>query len=458
MQVSIETTSGLERRMTVGVPASVIDNAVNARLEEASRTVRLNGFRKGRIPLSVIKGKFGKGVRQEVLGEVMSKSYYDAIAQQQLRPAGQPRIEAKTLEEGKDLEFTAVFEIYPDVKPADFGNIKVDRLDAQVADENIDKMVETLRQQRQTWEKVQRQSKNGDTLNIDYRGTIAGEDFAGGSGTGTNLILGSERMILGFEKGLLKKKAGDTVTLDLNFPEDYRNKDLAGKPVKFEITVNSVSTALLPELNDEFFAVFGVEEGGEQAFRKEVAANMDRELKTASKTKIKSQVMDALLVQNQLDLPGSLVISEIAVLRQQALQQFGGKNIDPALLPDELFRGQAERRVGLGLILGEVIRLNHLRADPAKVRSMIEDIAATYESPDEVIAWYYSNEDQLTSVQSAALEDQAFDFILSKAKVNERTVSYDELIKPDNAAAKETAQPKAKAKAKAKAKPDADKA
>lgn len=433
MQVSIETTSGLERRMTVGVPADIIETAVNARLQEAAKNVRLNGFRKGRVPFNVIKGRFGKGVRQEVLGEVMSKSYYEAVAQQKLRPAGQPRIEAKTLEEGKDLEFIATFEVYPEVTLADFGTIKVEKLTAEVADENVDKMIQTLREQRQTWSPVNRQSKNGDTLNIDYKGTIDGEEFPGGSSSGSNLVLGSGRMIPGFEKGLLKKKTGETVTLDLSFPEDYRNKDLAGKAVQFEVTVNTVSAPVLPELNDEFFAVFGVEEGGEDAFRKEVAANMERELRNASKTKLKSRVMDQLLEMNKLDIPASLVSSEIDVLRQQALQQFGGRNIDPSMLPDELFREQAERRVALGLILGEVIRQNQLRADPAKVRSMIEDLAATYESPEEVVNWYYSNEDQLATVQSAALEDQAFDFILGKADVTEKSVSYDELIKPETA-------------------------
>ena len=435
MQVSIENVSGLERRMTVGVPASIIENAVAARLQEAAKTVRLNGFRKGRVPASVIKNRFGKGVRQEVLGEVMSKSYYDASAQQKLRPAGQPRIEPKMLEEGKDLEFIATFEVYPDVALGDFSKIKVEKLTAEVAKANVDKMIETLRQQRQTWDTVKRQSKNGDRLNIDYTGTIEGEDFAGGSGSNTNLVLGSERMIPGFEKGLLKKKTGDNVTLELNFPEDYRNKDLAGKPVKFEIKINSISASSLPELNDEFFAVFGVEEGGEEAFRTEVSANMERELRNASKTKLKNRVMESLIEHNKLDLPASLVTAEIDVLRQQAMQQFGGKNIDPALLPDELFREQAEKRVALGLILGEVIRQNQLKADPAKVRSMIEEIASTYESPEEVVAWYYSNDEQLTSVQSAALEDQAFDLILSKAKVTEKKVSYEDLIKPDAAQA-----------------------
>lgn len=437
MQVSIETISELERRMTVGVPAAVVESAVMARLQEAAGNVRLNGFRKGKIPLKVIKGRYGKGVRQEVVGEVMSKTYYQAIAEQNLKPAGQPRIEPKSLAEGKDLEYVALFEVFPEVTLGDFKELKVEKQVAQVEDENIDKMIETLRQQRQNWEPVTRQSKTKDRLNIDYIGTMNGEVFAGGSAQGANLVLGSQRMIEGFEKGLTKKKVGDEVVLDLVFPEDYQNKELAGKPVKFEIKINSVSAPVLPELNDEFFAVFGIDEGGLDAFRKEVAANMERELKNASKAKVKSRVMELLLAQNKVALPNSLVLGEIASLRQQALQQFGGgkQNIDPAMLPDELFREQAEKRIALGLILGEVIKSKGLKADPALVKSTIEDIASTYETPEQVVRWYYSNKDQLASVESSVLEDQAFEAILAEAKVKEKRVSYDDVIKPETAKA-----------------------
>lgn len=437
MQVSIETISELERRMTVGVPASVVESAVMARLQEAAGSVRLNGFRKGKIPLKVIKGRYGKGVRQEVVGEVMSKTYYQAIAEQNLKPAGQPRIEPKSLAEGKDLEYVALFEVFPEVTLGDFKELKVEKLVAQVEDENIDKMIETLRQQRQTWEPVKRQSKTKDRLNIDYVGTMNGEAFQGGSAQGANLVLGSQRMIEGFEKGLTKKKAGDEVVLELVFPEDYQNKELAGKPVKFEIKINSVSSPVLPELNEEFFAVFGIDEGGLDAFRQEVAANMERELKNASKAKVKSRLMDLLLAQNKVALPNSLVLGEINALRQQALQQFGGgkQSIDPAMLPDDLFREQAQKRIALGLILGEVIKSKGLKADPALVKSTIEDIASTYETPEQVVRWYYSNKEQLASVESSVLEDQAFEAILAEAKVKEKRVSYDDVIKPDTAKA-----------------------
>lgn len=461
MQVSIETTTGLERRMTIGVPAAEVENAVAARLNEAARTVKINGFRKGKIPLKVIKNRFGKGVRQEVLGEIMSRSYYAAVTGQKLKPAGQPKIEPKSLDEGKDIEFVATFEVYPEVTLSDFGKIKAEKLVAAVTDKDIDTMIENLRQQRQEWEEVKRQARKDDMVNIDYEGTIDGEVFDGGKGSNTNLVLGSDRMIKGFETGLLKAKAGDDVSLALTFPEQYRNQDLAGKPVVFKVTVNKVSAPKLPELNDEFFAAFGVDEGGEAGFRKEVAANMERELKKASKNRLKTSVMDVLLEQNTVDVPSALVGSEIDVLRQQALQQFGqgAQNLDPSLLPDELFREQAEKRVKLGLILGEVIKQKGLRADAARVREAIEDIAATYETPEEVVNYYYSNKEQLDTVESAVLEDQVFDLIAEQAQIKERKVSYQELTNPKQAAEEDAAKGKAEKPQKAAAKkPSAKKA
>lgn len=437
MQVSIEATTGLERRMTIGVPAAEVESAVAARLQEAAKTVRINGFRKGKIPFKVIKNRFGAGVRQEVLGDIMSRSYYTALNEQKIKPAGQPRIEPKVMDEGKDIEFIAIFEVYPDVTLSDFSKIKVEKLVADVSDKDIDTMIENLRQQRQTWDEVKRQAKDGDMLNIDFEGTSDGEAFQGGSATNNNLVLGSGRMIAGFEKGLVKSKAGEDITLKLAFPEDYRSQELAGKAVVFNVKVNKVSAPKLPELEDEFFTAFGVEEGGEEGFRKEVASNMERELRKASKNRLKTALMDELLAQNSIDVPSALVAAEINVLRQQALQQFGdaAKNLDPSLLPDELFSEQAEKRVKLGLLLGEVIKQQGLRADPAKVREAIEDIASTYETPAEVINWYYSNKDQLDTIESAVLEDQVFDIVAEKAKVSERKVSYEELTRPKQASA-----------------------
>lgn len=461
MQVSIETTTGLERRMTVEVPAAEVENAVNARLNEAAKTVRINGFRKGKVPMKVIRNRFGAGVRQEVVGEVMSRSYYQALSEQQIKPAGQPKIEPKTLEEGKNLEFTAVFEVYPEVELADFSKIKAEKLQAEVTDADIDKMIKNLQEQRQEWEEVKRMARNDDMLNIDFVGTIDGEEFQGGSAKGSNLVLGSDRMIPGFEKGLLKAKAGAEVKLELEFPEDYHNKDVAGKPVVFDVTVNSVSAPKLPELNDEFFAAFGVTEGGEEGFRKEVKANMERELKKASRNRLKTELMDQLLDAHEIEVPEALIGAEINVLRQQALQQFGAgaQNLDPSMLPDDLFREQADKRVKLGLILGEVIKQKSMKADPERVRETIEDIAQTYETPEEVVNWYYGNKEQLETIESAVLEDQVFDEVLEQAAVKEKKVSYEELTQPkqeatDSKKSKAKKKPASKAKA---AKSDDDK-
>jgi trigger factor len=438
MQISVEATNDLERKMTIAVPSEEVDSAVNARLQEAAQNIRLNGFRKGKVPLRVVKSKFGKGVRQEVIGELMNRSYYEALTEKNIRPAGQPQIETNEIDEGKDLEFTATFEVYPEVELPDFSALKVAKLVGELTDQNIDEMIETLREQRHTWQEVEREAADGDKLNIDYVGRRDGEEFEGGQAKGASLELGSGRMIPGFEAGLLGRKAGESVTLDLTFPENYHNKDLAGKAVQFEVTVNSVSEKLKPELDDEFFASFGVEEGGLEAFRKEVAENMEREMKTAGRNKLKNRLIEALLAACEVKVPQTLVGGEINNLRRQAMERMGlgaGQKMDPSLLPDELFREQALRRVTSGLLLGEVISSQNLNADPDKVREAIEEIASTYESPQEVVNWYYGNEEQLAAVESSVLEDQAFDYILDNADVSETKVSYEEVIKTDPPAA-----------------------
>jgi trigger factor len=439
MQVSVETTQGLERKMTIAVPSEKVDSAVNSRLQEAARNVKLNGFRKGKIPFKVIKSKFGAGVRQEVVGELMSQSFYEAIDQESLKPAGQPSIAPKNLNEGEDLEFVATFQVYPEISLPDFYKIELERLGAEISESDIDEMIETLRKQRQTWELVERAAASDDMVNIDYAGKLNGEEFEGGSAQGTNLVLGSERMIPGFEAGIEGKSASDVFTLDLSFPEEYHNKELAGKEVAFEITLNSVSEQVMPVVDEEFYKSFGVEDGGNDAFREEVTSNMGRELKTASRNKLKTKIMDALAEAVETDIPDALVAGEIQQLREQALQQFGGgQNIDANMLPDELFKEQAARRVLLGLVLGEVIQQQELKADPAKVREAIEELAATYESPDDVINWYYGNQEQLGTIESNVLEDQVFDYIIGQSAVTDKQVDYQEVIKPEPKAETET--------------------
>lgn len=432
MQVSIETTQGLERKMTIAVPSEQVDTAVNARLQEAAKNIRMNGFRKGKVPLKVVKDRYGKGVRQEVAGELMSQSYYEALNEQSIKPAGQPRIEATKLEEGEDLEFTAVFEVYPEIELPDFSKIKAEQLQADVEDADIDEMIETLRKQRQTWSEVDRAAADKDMVNIDYVGRKDGEEFDGGKAAGTNLVLGSERMIPGFEDGIIGKKPGEEFTLKLTFPEEYQNAELAGQEVEFDLTLNTVSEQTLPEVNEEFYASFGVEEGGMEAFREEVANNMRRELKTATRNKLKNKIMDELLKLVDVTVPAALIAGEVDQLRNQALQQMGGgQNIDKNMLPDELFREQANRRVVLGLVLGEVIQDQGMKADPDKVRTAVEELASTYESPEEVVNWYYGNEEQLSAVESSVMEDQVFDYIIEQAAVAQKKVSYEDAIKQE---------------------------
>ena len=432
MQVSVETIEGLERKMTIAVPSEQVDSAVNQRLQEATKTIQLKGFRKGRVPFKVVKSKFGKGVRAEVVNELMSSTYYDAINQESLKPAGQPRIEPTNIEEGKDLEFVATFEVYPDIALPDFGKLKIERLSAEVTDKDIDEMIETLREQRQTWEIAEREARNEDMVNIDFLGKKKGEEFEGGSAKGTNLVLGSEKMIPGFEDGIIGKSAGDEFTISLDFPADYHNKELAGQAVQFEICLNTVSAKVLPKVDEEFYKSFGVEDGGVEAFREEISNNMDREMKAASRNKIKNKVMDALIETVDVNVPEALVGNEIQQLKAQAMQQMGGgQGAEPSMLPDDLFIEQAKRRVVLGLVLGEVIKDQNVQPDPAIVREKVEELASTYESPEEVINWYYGNKEQLASIESSVVEDQVFDIIIQEASVSDKQVSYQDVIKPE---------------------------
>ncbi|MFZ8976749.1 MAG: trigger factor [Pseudohongiellaceae bacterium] len=433
MQVSVETTEGLERKLTIAIPGDRVDTAVNARLQEAAQTIRLNGFRQGKVPLKVVKNKFGKGVRQEVVGELMNQTYFEAIAQESLKPAGQPRIEPTSMDEGKDVEFVAVFEVYPEIELPDFAAIKAERLVAEVSDDDIDEMIETLRKQRQTWVPVERAAADGDMVNIDYVGKKEGEEFQGGKAAGQNLVLGSERMIPGFEDGVIGKSAGEDFTLQLKFPDEYHSEELAGAEVEFELTLNTVSEQSLPEVNEDFFKSFGVEEGGMEAFREEVSNNMQREMKTASRNKLKTTLMDALISDLEVAIPAALMSNEIHQLKHQTVQQMGGgQGFDPHSMPDDLFREQAKRRVTLGLILGEVISQQSIQADADKVRDAVEEIAATYESPEEVVKWYYSNEEQLQGIESSVIEDQVFDYIIEQAQVFDKEVSYQDVIKPES--------------------------
>ena len=433
MQVSIETTSGLERRLTVGVPAERVDIEVNSRPQKAAKNVKLPGFRPGKVPMKVMRQRFGAGVRQEVLGEVMSQSFQEAVIQEKLRPAGQPSIEPRNLEAGKDLEYVATFEVFPDVDVVEMKDFAVEKPVAEVTDEDIDNIIEVFRKQQGSWDAVERAAVDGDKVNIDYVGTKDGESFEGGSAEASDLELGSGRMIPGFEDGIVGLNAGEEKTLQLSFPEDYHSEELKGAAVEFKVTLNSVLELVPAELDEDLFAKYGVEEGGQEQFRMEVGENMARELKNAIQGKLKQQVMDSMLEAHQsLEVPKSLVDQEITVMRNQMLQQFGGaggQDLDlNSLLPDEMFLENAERRVKLGLVMSEFITRNELRADADKVRETIEEMASTYQDPEEVINYYYSNQEQLSSVESKVLEDQVVEKLLDSANITENECSYQDAI------------------------------
>ncbi len=442
MQVSVEKTSGLERRLTVGVPAEEVDNEVAQRLQKAAKTVRISGFRPGKVPLKVVRQRFGVGVRQEVVGEIMNRSLYEAITKEELQPAGQPQIEPVKNEPGVDLEYVAVFEVYPDIELQDFSSIEITRPVADITEEDIDGMIDNLRKQRADWVEVERPAETKDRVNIDYTGTVDGEAFEGGSATDSDLVIGSGRMIPGFEDAIVDMTAGEEKNISLTFPEDYHAENLRGKAVEFAIKLNRVSEQQLPDLNDEFFAQFGVTEGGEEKFRADVRNNMERELAQATKAKVKNRLFKALDEMHTVDIPAALIRNETQAMRQQMLSQFAGaQQIDPSIFPDDIFAPEANKRVRLGLLIAEIAKTAELEPSADKVRERIEEMAATYEQPDQVIQYYYSNQQALQSIESAVLEDAVAEYVLSSAQVTDEPASYQDAVTPDRPEEAETDTP-----------------
>ncbi len=422
MQVSVENTSALERRMTVQIPAEQVDSVVKTRLQSMTRTVRLDGFRPGKVPFKVVERKFGPQVRLEALGELISSTYQEAIQQQNLRPAGDPRIEPPQSEGGETLQYVATFEVYPEFEPAAVSAIKVTRPKAEVTDADVDGMLEKLRKQRVSWEPKEDAAALGDRVIIDFEGTIDGESFSGNKASNLPLELGSKTMIDTFEEQLVGAKAGEERSIEVKFPADYSFADVAGKPARFKVKVSQVQAARLPELDDSFADSFGISGGGLEGLRAEVRRNMERELSQTIKNKVKRQVFDALMEQNPIDVPRALVSSEVDALARQAEQQglqSGGR---------EAFENEASRRVALGLIIGEVIRRNQLQVDPERVRAEVENLSASYEKPEEVVQYYYSNRDALAGVQSYVMEDIVTDWVLDQAQVTEESATFDSVM------------------------------
>jgi trigger factor len=427
MQVSVESTGKLERRMQVQVPAERVSEEIAARLKTISRTARLNGFRPGKAPLKVIRQQFGPQVHREVIGELLQSSYAEAVTQKQLTPAGSPRIEPQSMDEGQDLKYTATFEVFPELELQPMESLEIDRLTAEVTEGDIDAMIERLRKQQMRFSAVTRGAANGDKVTIDFEGSIDGVPFAGGKGENVAITLGEGRMLPDLEQGLIGATAGEKRDVTVNFPADYRATELAGKQAIFASEVKSVEEPVLPEIDEEFFKAFGVSEGGLPKLREDVAANMRRELEQALRNRNKAVVMDKLFSANPTDVPNVLLEGQIQDMQVEAMRRAGVKDASQAP-PRDPFVEPARRRVALGLLLNDVIRKQNLVVDRARVNERLDEMVSAYGDAAGMKRAYMQNADAMRQVESLALEDQAVDWILSVAKVREVPSTFKELM------------------------------
>ena len=428
MNVTVESTGALERRMRVEVPIERIESEVDSRLKSVGRTAKIKGFRPGKVPARVVRQRYGKQVRQEVLGEIMQKSYSDAVMQENLRPAGGPKIQTED-EDGKTFAFVATFEVLPEVKLKDLDKIKVETPDVEIGESDIDDMLLSLRKQRATWDEVERKSKDGDRVIVDFKGTIGGEEFQGGSGTEIPVVLGQGQMLPDFEKGLKGIKAGDEKTIKVKFPKDYHAEDLAGKTAEFAINTHRVETEVLPELNDEFAEAFNVSEGGLEQLKKDVRENMEREAKQKIDGDIREQVMNGLIEKNPIDVPQALVHEEMHSMQHEAMQRLGIEDHDKAP-PMENFKDAAGKRVRLGLLLRQVIADNNIAADEAAIRARVEDMCAGYENAEDMVNMYLGNPQVMQQIEPMVVEQKAVEWLLENGKAKKKKVSFKDYMNP----------------------------
>jgi trigger factor len=429
MQAQLETLGQLERRLNFSIPASEIEAAVEKRLKQVARTARIQGFRPGKAPLKMVAQSYGFQVREEVLGEKIQAAFAGAVQEQNLRVAGYPNFEGQPADE-QSFRFCATFEVYPEVKLGDLSAVELVRPVLKVTDAEVEKTLEILRKQRTRFERVERAAAAGDRVIVDFKGTIDGVAFAGGTSENFAFVVGEKRMLPEFEAAVVGLKEGESKTFDLTFPADYHGGEVAGKTAQFEVTVKNVAAAQLPEIDADFARMLGIEDGDVSKMRDEIRKNVEREVKRRLSARAKEAVMKVLLDTTPVDLPKALVQAEIGRLIEQARQEMAQRGFDAKQMPfpPELFEEQAKRRVALGLILAEIVRAHGLEAKPEQVKAIVEEFAESYEHPEEVVKWYYASADRLQGAEALALEDNVVAFVQAQAKTTDQAVAFDELM------------------------------
>ncbi len=427
MQVSVETTGALERRMEVSVPRARIEQAIDERLKSVSRTAKLKGFRPGKVPLKVVRQQFGAQVRQEVLSDQMKSSFAEAVTQEKLNPAAGPRIEPLAVGPDEDLRYRATFEVLPEIEIKDAEGITVVRPIAEVVEADVDAMVTNLREQRPRFDAVDRAAREGDRVTMDFEGLVDGAAFEGSRGQDVAVLLGGGRMLKEFEAGVTGMLAGEHRRVEVPYPTDYHNAALAGKTAVFEVQLKTVEEKRLPDLDEEFCREYGVVEGGIEQLRKEVRENMERELADNVRARLKQQLLDGLLKSNPVEVPQSFVDGQVREMQIEAARRMGATDASQ-LPPPETFLEPARRRVALGLLVGELIRSRGIQLDRGRVDARLSDIASGYPDPDAVIKAYRQNAEALRQVENIVLEDQAVDLLLESAKVTDRPATFKEVM------------------------------
>ncbi len=433
MQVSVQSVGTLGRKLTVALPAEELEKAFSLRLQRLSRQVKMPGFRPGKVPLKMIEAQYGASLMEEVAGDLIEASFREAITREGLRPAAGPRIQRKPVKRGEQLEYTADFEVLPEIPRKDLRGVKIERPVVTVQPEDVERTLDTIRKQRVSFSPVTRPAREGDRVVIDFVGKIKGEKFDGGSASGFPVVLGSQTLIDDFEKGLVGVSAGEQRTVSATFPADYRHSPLAGQTVDFEVTVEEVGEPVFPAIDQEFAKQLGVADGSLDTLRREVQQNLEREAASRARNVMRSQVIRALLEANRIELPSGLIEAEMQRLKQAAAAARGGKLARPAV-GEDVWRSRAKERVAVGLVVGEVMRARGIKADPARVRAKLEELAQEYESPQAFIDWHYQNPQRLADVESLVLEERLVDEMLSTAEVSDKPVSFQELVQMDAAA------------------------